>query len=63
MDSRYRIELETEKIQKTLEKLIAIDPDDEQTIDDLWRVQTIRYENAMRMPQNRKGASQCQKRN
>ena len=45
MDSRYRIEIETERIAANLEKLIAIDPDDEQTIDDLWCAQAIRWEN------------------
>ena len=49
MDSRYRIEIETEKIQTNLEKLIGQYPDDDQKIYDLWRVQAIRYENACSM--------------
>ena len=53
MDSRYRLEKRCEEIQTNLEKLIAINPDDLKAIDDLWSVQTLRFENACSM--TRKG--------
>ena len=46
MDSRYRLEKRCEEIQTNLEKLIGQNPDDDQAIDDLWRVQIVRWENA-----------------
>lgn len=49
MDSRERIEMTCEQMQSKLEHRIGTNPDDVQAIDRLWRVQSLRYENVMRM--------------
>ena len=51
MDSRERTEIRCAEIQAKLERLIARRPDDLALIDDLWRVQTLRFENAIEMKQ------------
>ena len=49
MDARQRIEVECADMQTQFERRIAINPKDRKAIDDLWRVQTLRYANTVRM--------------
>ena len=49
MDATEKFDLKCAEIQAKLERLIARRPDNLELIDDLWRVQTLRFENAIEM--------------
>ena len=52
MDRREKIDIICEDIQTKLENRIGRTPCDLDAIEELWHIQTLRYENALRMTDN-----------